>query len=185
METRIIKLHGQPGWDKTSALLSLLDNTIEARSHRSVFISFNFDELIDGRQQLIAVLDGIDEQTTASLGLDSGVPAPLLVGAGLSREVAPASDLPVGVVSSESGGERPTYLAELRALLRSALRQIDRLISLILSLTRQPDYPVSEFLIERPWFLLHGTHPPRPSERQADLPSGGCAPYWFLPYNIA
>lgn len=165
MERRIIHIHGQLDSGKTSALLSLFDCANAASVRQTVFISHNFDELLEVKHQLLVILDGLDERTTASVWQDSGVPVTLLVGAGLSSELTPAAvsafDLPDQVDSPAAGAGQPRCLALLRSLIRFALRQIDSLISLWLSLVGEPDYPVSEFLIERKWFLLHGTHPPR------------------------
>src|SRR5438046_2546844 len=150
MERRIGFVHGAV-FGKSSALLDLINNAMDAR--RRVFVSFNFEAIVDGQHRLCAILDSLDDgEASAGEWLSAWS-----VGSGLSiaPELLSTFD-PVDFPDDSDVGVLRGFVARLRSIVRSALRELNNSVRLLLSLSNQPDHPVTEFLIERRWFLLHG-----------------------------
>jgi hypothetical protein len=144
------------GVGKTSALLSLIDNAMDAR--KRVVISFNYDELLDGKQRLRTILDHLDQD--ASAGESASV---ILRG-------DPNQCVPWVLWDVDSpDGSIAISRAEFRSMVRSALREIARAMHIVLAILEKLAHPVAEFLLEHRWFLLHSSHPPRPFRQRVPI----------------
>ncbi len=178
MEPDILHIHGEVGSGEsrflldTEVLYRLIDHAMDAR--KRVFVSFNFDALVDGKQRLRSILEHLDQDANPT----EWDPIVLLGNPGQCvfsslRE----ADAP--------GGSVALSRAQFRSILRSALREIDRAMHIVLSLFEKVAHPVAEFLLERRWFFLHTSHPPRPFGRHFRSVDGGCAPDWLLSINCS
>ena len=151
------------------ALASLIANAMDARQR--VFISFNYDDLLDEKQRLLELLNELDQDVNAGQDRNASERGSLILLGDLHQLVP-------GFLCDVDPPDRLVAFsrAQLRSIVRSAVREIDRAIDVFLSIAEKPDRPVTDFLIERRWFLLHGVHPPRRFQQTVPIcPSGVCS----------
>jgi hypothetical protein len=141
-----------------SAAFQLAWETFRAGQSRCIFISYKFDDALEVKHRLREALDELDVETVEW--------QPTLPAFFFGASVTWATD---AFIATSLFSQLPELLRScqarltdiLRLTLRSALREVERLVHLLLSLAKSKDHPKTDLLIERRWFLFHGVHPPR------------------------